>query len=349
MSWSRYPRSSLKEICLIIFMLLLQSQSSSTLAMDSRKWDAFKQRYVTQQGRVVDTANGNISHSESQGVAMLFAAFFGDKATFDRIWYWTRARLQVRDDHLFAWKWDPQSAPHVSDENNASDGDILIAWALYLAFERWGETSYRGAADYIVADIRHKLIEPSAYGPVLLPGTAGFKDAQGLTLNLSYWVFPAFDLFAKYGQAPQWHALSETGEHLLRAARYGRWHLPPDWLRMEGETLAVVADRYPPRFGYNAVRIPLYLCWAGRDSKTLLRPFALFWRDSYKNGQGIPAWVNLRSDQPGSYDAPLGFYAIANLVNRCLGSSRYIEPPQSARWGEHYYSASLSLMAELAR
>ncbi len=334
---------------LIIPMLLALTQSSSLFAMDSRQWDTFKHRYVTQQGRVIDTANGNISHSESQGVAMLFAAAFDDKAAFDLIWFWTRAKLQVRDDHLFAWKWDPKASPQVPDENNATDGDILIAWALYLAFERWGKEGYRNAADYIVADIRKKLIVQSPFGPVLLPGAAGFKDGAGVVVNLSYWVFPAFDLFARYGQPSRWRALSETGERLLVEARFGRWYLPPDWLRIEGEKLTVVSDRYPPRFGYNAVRIPLYLCWADRDSKTLLRPFERFWRDTYKRGEGIPAWVNLRSDRLGSYDAPLGFYAIANLVNRRLGSNQYAEPPDSVRWGEHYYSASLSLMAVLAR
>jgi endoglucanase len=75
----------------------------------------------------MDTGQGRISHSEGQGFTMLFAVHYGDRAQFDRVWQWTKRNLQVRDDALLAWKWE-QGA--VTDRNNASDADILVAWAL---------------------------------------------------------------------------------------------------------------------------------------------------------------------------------------------------------------------------
>ncbi len=45
-----------------------------------------------------------------------------------------------------AWKWDPKADPHIVDVNNASDGDILIAYALGLAGKAWGEPRYTEAA-----------------------------------------------------------------------------------------------------------------------------------------------------------------------------------------------------------
>lgn len=93
-------------------------------------WQGYKQRFVTSAGRVVDTANGQISHSEGQGYGMLLAVAANDRPTFERLWGWTRANLMVRDDQLIAWRWTPGQRPPITDMNNATDGDILIAWAL---------------------------------------------------------------------------------------------------------------------------------------------------------------------------------------------------------------------------
>jgi len=57
---------------------------------------------------------------------MLFAVHYGDRAAFDLAWQWTQRNLQVRDDALMAWRWDPKGG--VTDKNDAADGDILIAW-----------------------------------------------------------------------------------------------------------------------------------------------------------------------------------------------------------------------------
>ncbi|MEQ4600202.1 MAG: glycosyl hydrolase family 8, partial [Methylobacteriaceae bacterium] len=91
---------------------------------DDAAWRAYRSRFITEQGRIVDTANGLISHSEGQGYGMLLAVAAGDRPTFERIWGWTRANLMVRSDELLAWRWAPDHRPAVSDMNNATDGDI---------------------------------------------------------------------------------------------------------------------------------------------------------------------------------------------------------------------------------
>ena len=48
-------------------------------------WRMYVKRFVSPQGRVIDDANGDISHSEGQGYAMLIAARLKDRATFDRL------------------------------------------------------------------------------------------------------------------------------------------------------------------------------------------------------------------------------------------------------------------------
>ena len=80
--------------------------------------------------------------------------------------------------------------------NNASDGDILVAWALTEAAEQWKDLSYRIAARRIAVEVGRKVvINKTKYGPLLLPAVSGFASedrTDGPVVNLSYWVFPAF-------------------------------------------------------------------------------------------------------------------------------------------------------------
>lgn len=36
-----------------------------------RLWERYKARFMMPDGRIIDTANGNVSHTEGQGFAML--------------------------------------------------------------------------------------------------------------------------------------------------------------------------------------------------------------------------------------------------------------------------------------
>ena len=74
-------------------------------------WMAYKAAFVSDGGRVVDNANGNVSHSEGQGYGMLLAVAADDRETFDESGDWTRSQLMLRDDGLAAWRWGPMRAP----------------------------------------------------------------------------------------------------------------------------------------------------------------------------------------------------------------------------------------------
>ena len=96
-------------------------------------WSAYKSRFLMPDGRIIDTANKNVSHTEGQGFSMLLAVFNDDQATFDKLWQWANNTLYRKDIGLYSWRYDPNNSVHVADKNNASDGDQLIAWALLLA------------------------------------------------------------------------------------------------------------------------------------------------------------------------------------------------------------------------
>lgn len=111
-----------------VSLLLLCLMTWQTQA-ESLGWSEYKQHFILPEGRVVDNGNNQISHSEGQGYGMILADVYDDKETFDQLWNWTKSHLQRQDNSLFSWRYDPQKH-QVSDRNDATDGDVLIGWAL---------------------------------------------------------------------------------------------------------------------------------------------------------------------------------------------------------------------------
>lgn len=302
-------------------------------------WQVYKARFV-EGGRVVDTGGGNASHSEGQGYGMLLAVAAEDRRTFDRLWQWTQANLQVRQDRLFIWRRRPGRSLAEEDHNTASDGDLLIAWALLEAARTWQEPALAQAAREILSDFKRVAIRTWQGQVVLLPGAFGFERQDAVILNLSYWIFPALERVAAEDPDPIWPALSASGLKLLRQARFGAFHLPPDWLEA-GRMLSPWRER-PPRFGYDAVRIPLYLIWGGHVDPELLAPYLDFWQAF---AGFLPPWIDLEQGCLGAYPAPPGMRAILALTRYKAGRSFWFRPPPP---DEDYYSATLVLLSHLA-
>lgn len=270
---------------------------------------------------------------------MLLAVAHDDRTSFDRLWQWTQNHLQVRDDRLLAWRWTSQNG--VSDKNNATDGDLYVAWALLRASRHWQQPQFKDAAIGILTDVRQKLIHHDPRGPTLLPGMEGFAKPEGITVNLSYWLFPAFAEFDRDLPDPVWQGLTRSGIQLLMESRFGRWSLPPDWLALNGK-LAPAAG-FVPRFGYDAVRIPLYLLWAKLETPELLRPCQDFWRH-FDGARFQPAWTRLDDDSIDSWDAAPGIRAIVSLTQAAPKLDQVRLPALDAK--QDYYSASLLLLAK---
>jgi endoglucanase len=315
------------------------------------QWRAFTHLYLAPEGRIFDTGNDNISHSEGQGYAMLFAAAYDDREKFDLIWTWTKTHLQVRDDALFAWKWtpSPDGKGGIMDSNNASDGDLLIAWALYRAFLQWRDPAYALAATQILDDLRQATMVPSAIGLVLLPAAEGFVHGSRLTLNPSYFVFPALQDLSNLIFRREMKKLLASGEALCARGGFGEFNLPPDWLWLEGKKFALPENsELPAVFGYNAVRIPLQIAWLNPQSK-LLSPFVAYWQTSSSPENPLPATLLLPEDTPGPDPALPGMLAVRDFVLACHAGETFL-PRQVAPItpDEAYFSAALKLLTTLA-
>jgi endoglucanase len=311
--------------------------------LDEPLWKNFRDRFVHPDGRVIDDANGSISHSEGQGYGMLLAAFAGDRETFDRIWVWTETELLIRDDGLAAWRWEPEADPHVTDANNATDGDILIAWALVEGADHFGEDSFLEPAGKIADAIFETVVETGDYGPVLLPGAQGFRAEEqpdGPVINLSYWVFPAFPKLAAAFPGHDWGALRQSGLALLRDARFEQ-DLPSDWIALGGEAPRP-ARGFDPTFAYNAIRIPLYLAHAKAGERGDLAPFVALWGEDKP-----PFTLDVKTGQQVDQLGGAGYRAVAALA-ACAMEGKPIPETLRTPVADHYYPTVLQALSLVA-
>ncbi|WPB87190.1 glycosyl hydrolase family 8 [Sediminicoccus rosea] len=309
------------------------------------EWQAYVRRYMAPEGRIIDTANRGISHSEGQGYSMLFAVHFDDRARFDLMWNWTRRNLARPSDSLAAWRFDPNSRAGVTDMNNATDGDIFIAWSLLMAAERWNVPAYREAAQRITADILRCCVIEFQGRTLLLPGIHGFQDSQGVIINLSYYAFPALRALSRLVPDARWAALEQDGLRLMDEAAFGRWRLPPDWLLLPAQGGPPVnAGRWPNRFAWDAVRVPLNLAWQGLDVGPL--PASREFWDFPNHPRRPPAWVDLGTGEIAPYPGHAGIRAIHALVRSRFGET--VGTPLGVADAPDYFGAALVLQTRIA-
>jgi endo-1,4-beta-D-glucanase Y len=309
----------------------------------SAMWSDFRRRFIAPDGRVVDTGNGGVSHSEGQGYGMLFAAQAGDQDAFRRILGFTRAGLRVRSDRLHAWRFDPRAATPVADRNNATDGDLGIAWGLLRGAVRWNDAELAREAQVILLDLFRIVGRDVAGKFVLLPGAFGFEGRAKVILNPSYGMFPAWSELRHVAPGLPWQRLEGDQLALLDQARFGSRGLPSDWVEFDrsGQDLTM-PDRWPKRFSYDAIRVPLYLAWARHQHHPALRSAMSFW--SRFGGSATPAWVELPTDRTASYTASPGMLSVRALA---MADARLLASSLAAR-SDDYYSASLRLLCRMA-
>ncbi len=307
-------------------------------------WQGFRRQFLAPEGRIIDTGNNGVSHSEGQGTGLLLAALAGDRPGFEAMLAWTRRCLLLPGQPLHAWRWQPRLG--VTDPNNASDGDLLIAWALLLAAERWGEAGWQRQAVMIGRAVLDRCTQVVAGRLVLLPGAVGFSHAGHVTLNPSYYHFPALAALAAALPDGRWGRLQQDALWLLDAGRFGPWRLPPDWLRLTRDGALSPAPEWPRRFSWDAVRVPLHLVWGGHAGHAAVGAALDFWLQP--DHPAPPAWASLQGPEVASFAAGAGVQAILRLgLRQRLGSLRTDGP--AAAEAASYYEAALVQFADIAQ
>ncbi|GLQ38748.1 endoglucanase [Rhizobium albus] len=317
------------------------AMSQSLPPISEAEWSLYSSRFVTQEGRVLDDANDGISHSEGQGYGLLLAQIAGARADFERIWTFTRNELLLRDDGLAAWKWQADATPNVTDINNATDGDILIAYALARAGAGWEDPRFTEAATRMAEAIGIHLTFEHEGQLLLSAGATGFSAEEredGPIVNLSYWVFEAFPVLAELAPNTDWDAIAQSGVALAARARFSDRQMPPDWLSLAGEPRP--ADGFPAEFSYNAVRIPLYLMRGGMGDAAYLNGL----RDGMVGDDGELNLIDLTTGDVTETLSDAGYRIIPAMIS-CVVDDVAIPSDLQTFAPTVYYPSTLHLLA----
>lgn len=318
--------------------------SAVATTISAAEWQAYRSRFVDPSGRVVDVEKNNVSHSEGQGYGLLIAVRANDRATFDTILRFTLDHMRGRSDGLISWLYNPHSYPRIVDSNNASDGDILIAYALLSAAAKWNDVRYMAVAQPMVHAIGRLLLDERDGFVRLRPAAFGFDPrthADGPVVNLSYYVYGAFLMFDAIDDTHPWLEAWQSGLQLTEASLAGRLHLTPDWITMRRDRYLEPAAGFAQKSSYDAVRIPLYMALGGRVPSRYFAPFDRAWN---VNGNRAPMDYDLQKGRSLADMNDPGYRAVA-AVAAC--ASRGVAIPRSLQrfHVRSYFSSSLHLLA----
>jgi endoglucanase len=227
-------------------------------------WEAFREHFISEDGRVIDRTADGRSTSEGQAYALFFALVADDRALFDTLLTWTEDNLAAGDltRTLPGWLWgqDEEGTWRLLDANSAADADLWLVYTLLEAGRLWGEPRYFELAGILAARIvETEVVDVPTLGPMLLPGPSGFVlDESTWRFNPSYLPLPVLRrLHAAYPEGP-WGAIADTTVTLLCSSNaHG---CAPDWIGYQ-EGVGFIADPVTGAVGsYDAIRTYL---WTG--------------------------------------------------------------------------------------
>ncbi len=297
-------------------------------------WDAYKTRFVQEDGRVIDFNDNGVSTSEGQAYGLLRAVWMDDFATFQRILDWTDSNLNanIRADHLHAWKWGPRDDGSwgVYDRTSATDADEWIALALIEADKRWPEADYHARIASLLDDIWTRQSLEVAGRRYLLGGDWP-KTAGPIRINPSYYLPSAYRLFSRTDPAHPWMTLVDTSYEVFAACR-SRTGLPTNWCLLDPHTgrLTISTDLLDRSsdFGYDAFRVLWNLAAdyvEHGDPRSLEALESMDWLRRY--------WV-LRKEIPATITAdgiPLVSHEYIGMYGAWLPALALVDPVEAQR------------------
>jgi endoglucanase len=270
-------------------------------------WERYVEAFVSGDGRVIDRTANDRTTSEGQSYALFFSLVANDRALFERLLRWTEQNLAQSDlgRNLPAWHWGKRKNGSwgVIDPNAASDADLWIAYDLLEAGRLWSERRFTELGQRVLANAaaREVTVVPG-FGPVLLPGSAGFGIDGGFRVNPSYAPPQLLRRFERLG-AP-WPQVRESSLRFLQLFAEGG--AVPDWAFVARGRLS--PDPVTGRVGsYDAVRTYLWVGMMPERDPRLQRLGDGLLRAFESSGR-LPERIDARSLRPEG-QAPPGFYA----------------------------------------
>jgi endo-1,4-beta-D-glucanase Y len=322
-------------------------------------WNAYVERFISSDGRAIDSSAGGISTSEGQSYALFFSLVANDRALFRRLYDWTRDNLAGGrlDARLPAYKWGRRGDGSWGglDDNSAADSDLWIGYTLIEAGRLWSDAELTRTGRALLENVvAREVARLPGLGAMLLPAPRGFVHGRSWRLNPSYLPLQLLQGLASEGVPGPWGEIRTNTIRMIEA-RATRGFID-DWVGYEPRA-GFVADPVHGAIGsYDAIRV--YLWQALLDPRD--RAGAQLGLDGiydywHEHGR-VPERIDTRRPSANVPAGPVGFLAV--LLPRVARSAdeaeraRLVRELESVRDGRlygrppTYYDQNLILFAQ---
>lgn len=291
-------------LCLLVLAGTPADAKSSSTSSDrlirqlddlSALWSFYRQTHI-RDGRVISLDEQGVTTSEGQGYAMLRAVWSNDRDTFQSVWRWTQQHLQIRNDKLFAWKWNGK----VLSLHTATDADTDIALALLLAARRFDNPDYEREALAILYSIWDLELLHLPAGSYVTAGNWSVHEDYP-TIHVAYLAPYAYEVFASIDTQHDWRKVIESSYALLHwLYDEQRIVLPPEVVYLErargGFSLTHPRSGETAAFGYDVFplfwRVALDAQWFGRSEAALRgKMLNFFWSEWRTRGKFLDRYA----------------------------------------------------------
>lgn len=323
-------------LCAVTIALLLSAQwgcapaqSESDGSTDWTDWQRFKQRFVQEDGRVIDLTFGQKSTSEGQGYGLFFALVANDKERFAAILRWIELNLAGRKlgENLPSWHWGKHEDGQwkTIDSNSAADGDLWIAHSLLEAGRLWNRPDYAATGRSLLAQIAaRETVLAGETGPLLLPAPVGFV-LEGGRYHIDPSYIPPFQFRYLETVDPEGPWGEILANYIRMSPRIFSAGVAPDTLVVDSRDQVFADTQRTPRGSYDAIRVYMWAGMSGADGAAqlkLLQPFVELIRE-----KGVPPEkLDPVTGEPIANEwAPIGFSAAVLPFLKALDERELIE------------------------
>lgn len=320
---------------IVILLFVFSVQYVKNESSEHNKQEIYSQwqhKYIfkTPQGRYVNTSSrseNGVALSEAQGYGMLISVLNDqDKSSenqfYDLYTYYKHHR--VKGTYLMSWRYTngAKQQKQADLKNNATDGDLYIAYALILASEKWSQhrSVYESAAKQILDDILKYNVNYN--NNILTVGNWADGSSKYQNLMRTSDVLPSFfDKFYEFSQNSQWLTIkNKMLDSLYQASLKSNVGLVPDFIQVTNDNKVksltygknVKLNKHDDDYYYNAFRIPYNLALdkdrSSKENQILIKLMNFFSSlEKISSGYNM-AGKPLNKFQSTSISAPL-FYA----------------------------------------
>lgn len=348
-------------IGLILFLI-----SDNRTELQKKTYQDWYQAYVTQTdiGAYVNAGSKTtpISLSEGQGYGMVITALAAGKDLvsedrFAELFAYYKEYTVSKSSSLMKWKQEnTEDGWESTDNHNATDGDLDIAYALILASREWPDSKnqYYEVATTLLNDIKKDNYNSDT--GLLTVGNWATTNKKARTIFRTSDVMPVyFEEFFNFTKDDFWQDLNQKSASVLKElSQQQKTGLLPDFAIIDSSSVRAalpkeVSEPNDANYAYNASRIPMRLANSTNSDiqQVLTKMMKYFDQQTNIYGGYKLNGTKLVESQSKSFSAPILYAAKQEQEN-------YSGLYKNQQWifkkridGKNYYGDSLQTIVAM--